>query len=79
MKPIEARRLAEKSFKHAEHPLHRQPTYETEAVTVRAKTARLKALRLAKERTGIPADRRPRVGSCDSGSEMMPAADEVGE
>lgn len=63
MKPIEARRLAEKSFKHAEHPLRRQPTYEAEADTVRAKTTRLRALRLARERSGIPADRWPRVGS----------------
>ena len=75
MNLIEARRLAEKCFRDAEHPLGRQPTYEAEAVTVRAKTARLKALRLANERTGIPADRRPRVGSCDSESEMVVAAD----
>lgn len=56
MNAIEARKVAEKSFRHAEHPLDRQPTYEAEAVMVRAKTARLKALRLAKEQSGAPAD-----------------------
>lgn len=56
MNTIEARRLAENCFKHADHPLNRRPPYEAEAVTVRAKTARLKALRLAKKRSGIPAD-----------------------
>lgn len=55
MNQIEARRLAENSFSQAEHPLERQPTYEAEAVAIRAKTARLKALRLAKERSEIPA------------------------
>jgi hypothetical protein len=62
MNPIEARRRAEKSFKHPEHKLDRQcaiPGYEVEAATVRGKTARLKALRLANERSGIPADRWP--------------------
>lgn len=56
MNAIDARRLAENSFKYVEYPLDRQPAYEAEAITVRAKTARLKALRLAKEKSGIPAD-----------------------
>jgi hypothetical protein len=55
MNRIEARKLAEKSFRQAEHPVDHPPAYEAEAVTARAKTARLKALRLAKERS--PADR----------------------
>ena len=60
MNPIEARQQAEKSFKHAMHSSERQataPRYEVEAVAVRAKIAQLKALRLAKERGGILADR----------------------
>lgn len=60
MNPIEARRQAEKTFKHTEHKLDRQraiPGYEVEAVTVRAKTAQLRALRLAKEGSGTSADR----------------------
>ena len=60
MNPIEARRRAEKSFKHAEHSPDRQstmPGYEVEAAAVRAKTAQLKALRMGKEGGGIPTDR----------------------
>lgn len=56
MNAIDARRLAENSFKHVENPPDRQPAYEAEAITVRAKTARLKALRLAKEQSGVPGD-----------------------
>jgi hypothetical protein len=77
MNPIEARRQAEMSFKHAEHTLDRQPTmprYEAEAVRLRAKTARLKVLRLAKERSGMSADRWPRAGSATS-SEVIPTVD----
>lgn len=74
MKPIEARRLAEKSFKHAEHPLRRQPTNEAEVDTVRAKTARLRA----SDWRGRGAEFQP-IGGRASGiateSEMMPAAD----
>ena len=47
----DARRRAEKSFKpdHAPNARKAMPSYEAEAVAVREKTARLKALRLAKQ------------------------------
>lgn len=60
MNPAEARRLAEKSFKHTQPTPNGRPTkpgYEADAITTRAKTARLKDLRLVKERGAISDDR----------------------
>lgn len=49
MNSNDARRQAEKSFKHERAPKDRgaMPSYEVDAVAVREKTTRLKALRLA--------------------------------
>ena len=51
MNTTDARRRAEQSFKPDRAPNARKarPGYEAEAVAVREKTARLKALRLAKQ------------------------------
>lgn len=51
MNSNEARRQAEKSFKHERASIGHgaKPSYEVDTMAVREKTTRLKALRLAKE------------------------------